>query len=455
MKNICLLAWFASLALVTTPAFTAESSGWKIGLGKVNITPPAPVAMSGYGNRIKPFEKVAAEIYAKALVLEDNAGKRAVIVTSDLLGFTAEVAEPICQRIAEKTGLKREQILLTSSHTHAGPAIGLTPPDGNDERAADKLRTIEYTRQLQDKVVDLVTKAAAELKPAKLSWGSGVVSFPMNRREVTPTGIILGVNPRGLADRSVPVLRVDDTDGKLLAILFQAGAHNTTLGGDNYQICGDYAGYAQAELEAQHPGAQTMFMLGCAGDANPYPRGTMEIAREHGTTLAKEVNRVLAAGKLQPVADGLSVTFEQTELPLEQSLARPELERRAKLKGGASFAAIELLKRLDKGEPVPSSYKCPLAVWKLGDLTLVALSGEVVVEYLTRIEQSLGQTQLWVAAYSNDVYGYLPSAQIVKEGGYESRGLYSGGVGYFDSQAEKVVVDKVRDLAVRAGRKLP
>src|SRR6266536_5189577 len=89
---------------------------WKVGLAEVKITPERPLPMSGYGGRTKPFEKVAQDLYVKALVLEDRDGHRAVLVTSDLLGFPAAVAEPICQRIEKKTGLKRAQILLNSSH---------------------------------------------------------------------------------------------------------------------------------------------------------------------------------------------------------------------------------------------------------------------------------------------------------------------------------------------------
>ncbi len=79
----------------------------------------------------------------------------------------------------------------------------------------------------------------------------------------------------------------------------------------------------------------------------------------------------------------------------------------------------------------------------------------MVVDYVTLIERAIGPNRLWVAAYCNDVYGYLPSAQVLAEGGYETRGLYSGGVGFFDPKAQDVVVATVRDLALKAGRKLP
>jgi hypothetical protein len=424
---------------------------WKVGVASVKITPERPVPMAGYAARTKPFEQVEADIFAKALALEDAEGHRAVLVTSDLIGFRAAVTERIFTEAHEKTGLKREQILLNSSHTHAGPSLAVTAKRDD----AESLRTVEYTRRLQDQVVDLIAKAVADLQPARLSAGEGVVDFPMNRREFRPTGVVLGVNARGPVDRSVPVLRVDSADGLLRAVLFGAGTHNTTLGGDNYRLCGDYAGFAQEGIQEKLPGVTALFMLGCAGDANPYPRGTMDLARQHGATLGKEVCRVLDT-KLRPIRGPLRIAFGEAALPLELLPPREELERRAAGKTPYHPAGAQaILAMLEQGETPPSEYACPFTVWQLGDdLTLVALPGEVVIDYLLMIEKALGPNQLWVIAYSNDVFGYLPSARVLEEGGYETRGLTSG-AGYFAPTAQDVVVAKVRKLAKQAGRKTP
>ncbi|HEY7312314.1 MAG TPA: neutral/alkaline non-lysosomal ceramidase N-terminal domain-containing protein [Gemmataceae bacterium] len=447
-----------SLALGFLTALTAGAAEpeWKVGLAQVKITPERPVFLAGYASRNKPFTKVESDLYAKALALEDRQGQRVVLVTSDLIGFPVEVAEPICERLRRKAGLKREQILLNSSHTHTGPMLLLKATGGEGLTAAELERNVEYTRQLQDKVVDLVERAAARLEPAKLSWGAGVCPFVMNRREFTPKGVILGVNPRGLADRVAPVLRIDTPDGKLRAVLFGAAVHGTTLTGDNYELCGDYAGFAQSYIQDKHPSVQAMFLLGCAGDANPYPRGKMEFAREHGVTLGKEVCRVLET-KLHPVNGPLTIAFDRAALPLQAPPARAELEKQAAGKSGLQpWIAKRMLAVLDRGEKLPTHYNCPLAVWAFGgDLTLVALSGEVVVDYVRLLEKALGPNNLWLAAYCNDVFGYLPSARVLKEGGYETRGLYSGGIGLFAPKAQDVLVEKVRALAKKAGRALP
>jgi hypothetical protein len=112
-----------------------------------------------------------------------------------------------------------------------------------------------------------------------------------------------------------------------------------------------------------------------------------------------------------------------------------------------------MLAMLERGEKLPESYRCPFAVWQFGkDLTLVGLSGEVVVDYVPLLEKALGPTNLWLAAYCNDVYGYLPSARVIAEGGYETRGIYAGGIGFFDSSAQDVVVRTIQALAKKAGR---
>src|SRR5436309_1538718 len=113
------IACLAAVSLLAAPAGAAAPPAaprpdWKVGLARVKITPERPVFLAGYASRSRPFDKVAADLYAKALALEDRDGHLAVLVTTDLLGQPAAIAEPVCDRIAAKTGLKREQILLAS-----------------------------------------------------------------------------------------------------------------------------------------------------------------------------------------------------------------------------------------------------------------------------------------------------------------------------------------------------
>lgn len=447
----------AAVVLCGAAAFGADVPAWKAGLARAKVTPAEPVHLAGYASRNRPFESVAADIHVKALALEDAAGHRGLLITSDLIGFRAAIAEEVCRRITAETGLKRSQILLNSSHTHTGPLVSLDEePLADSQSPQDVQATIRYTKWLVDQTVKAAAEAVRGLRPARLAWGTGVESFVMNRREFTPTGVRLGVNPRGLVDRSVPVLRIESPDGRLRGVLFGAACHNTTLTGEHYVVSGDYAGFAQAEIERRHPDVQAMFLLGCAGSANPYPRGTLELARQHGRTLADEVCRLLDSKSLRPVAGPLRTELDTVDLPL-QATSREAIDRLLAHRGGwEAWAGKRMLAQLERGQSLPESYRTVVALWQFGDdLTLVGLPGEVVVDYVPLLEQALGPLKLWPAAYCNDVFGYLPSAQVLSEGGYETRGLIHGGIGLFAPEAERTLVAKVRTLAQRAGRPLP
>lgn len=440
-----------------TRSLHAAEEDWRVGMARVKITPPYPVWMSGYASRDKPFQSVEADLYAKALALIDKEGNRAILITSDLIGFPADVAEPICERISQKTGLKRSRILLSSSHTHTGPGTTTKTQSEGDLPTEDAKRLYDFTGWLQDRVVELAIEAfEKEPTPARLSRGTGVVNFVMNRREPTANGVILGFNPRGPADRSVPVLRIESLDGELLGVVFQAAAHNTTLGSKHFFICGDYAGFSQEYVERKFPGVQAMFMLGCAGDANPHPRGTLEDSRAHGDELGAEVCRVLET-KLTSVKGALKTEFTQVALPLQPILSEKEIQSYISQSGGwRKWVGGKMLEIHNSGEPAPAHYSAPLALWQFGDdLTLVAMSGEVVVDYVYLMEKTLGPLNLWVSAYCNDVYGYLPSARVLREGGYETRGLYRGGIGIFTPEVENVMAAAAKKLAEKAGRGLP
>jgi hypothetical protein len=442
-------------AVALVPFAPAPAPEWQAGFAAVKITPEAAVPMAGYASRNRPSEGVVADLYAKVLVLADGRGTRAAWITTDLIGLRGPVAERILERVMKQTGLRRHQLLVNSSHTHTGPAIADTDASAygiQDEAAAN---TRAYRRMLEDRIVGAVEQALSTLEPVDLSYGVGVVPFVMNRREFTrDRGVVLGVNPRGPADRSMPLLRVAAPDGRLRAVVFGAATHNTTLTGDEYRITGDYAGFAQQYVQDRLPGAQAMFVLGCAGDSNPYPRGTLELARQHGETLGREVVRVLDT-KLTPVRGPLNVQFDHVDLPLAQAPARSEIEKMTARDAPSwrAWTAARMLEALDRGEKLPTHYRAPLAVWQFGsDLTLVALPGEVVVDYVSLIERAIGPLQLWVTAYNNDVFGYLPSARVLEEGGYETRGVIHGGPGFFSPAAEDALVTRVKELAGKAGR---
>ncbi|MEN6496102.1 MAG: neutral/alkaline non-lysosomal ceramidase N-terminal domain-containing protein [Thermoguttaceae bacterium] len=424
----------------------------RVGLARVCITPEKPLWLHGYATkpRFRPSEGKLNDLYAKAMAIEDVRGERAVLITLDLCVLRPAEAKAMFARLTERTGLQRRQFLVNFSHTHSGPMIGESDFSRVPMPAEDQQKTLAYTARLYDQMADVARAALADLKPATLASGTGKCEFVRNRRLYHPDGRYrgMGPNPGKPVDDAVPVLRVSTPDGKPRAIVFGCACHPVTLGPDNLKLSGDYASFAQEEVESSIPGVQAMFVQGCGADANSEPRCGPEQeknVRLQGKSLAAEVRRV-AAGTLEPVRGPLRVKFTEVDLPLKPAPSKGEL---AKMSGAMAHNGQRMLAALERGETLPSRHRHPLALWQFGEgLIFVGLSGEVVSGYASRIKQTLGGERLWVAGYSNEVDGYLPDATIVKEGGYEARGLVAD-IGFYAAEAEGVLVKAVRELRDR------
>ena len=431
-------------------SLVAADAAWQVGLGRAQITPAEPVWMGGYAVRRTPSEGVDADIWVKAMAFSQGSDRTAVIVTTDLIGYTQPLADEVAARVKASLGIERADLLLNASHSHAGPHVDLDRLDEFPDDPELQERTRRYVARLTDAVVAAIEQAVDSRAPATLDWGWGAVRFPYNRRQPTPDGIIIGVNPRGPSDRTAPVLRVRGADGEIRALLFGAAAHPAALRGNNFRISGDYAGFAQDYIEERLEGVQAMFLLGCAGDQVPHPRGGLHYAKSYGEELGEEVLRV-AKEELSPVEGPLQTRFRMVDLPL-QALTRDEVEALLESPHHAYFAE-RAIARLDSGKPLPRTHAAPFALWRFGDgLTLVALSGESVVDYALRAERELGPLDLWVSAYNNHVFGYLPSARLLSEGGYETRGVITDEPGLFAPEAEESVMRAVREMAREVGR---
>lgn len=448
-----LLAW----ACLGSPARSQETA-WRVGLASACITPDRPLAMGGYGPRIS--QGVLDDLYAKALAIQWGDDEPAVLVTMDLLFLRAPVAEAFTAEILAATGLKRHQLLLNMSHTHSGPLVGLTADLDSFGVPADQRPPVAaYTEKLQKQLVQLVAAALADRNPARLSWGTGRAEFAMNRRLKTANGVVMAPNPQGCVDRVVRVLRVDDGQGRLRAVVFSYACHPVTLDGSNLKISGDYVSLAQRHVEQQHPGVQAMFLAGCGANANTHPRGGKDQeqqVRKHGESLAAETCRVLTR-RMTPVRGPLRAEMAWTGLPLEHDYSLSQLRELAAKAPSVWHRrnAQALLQRRERGQPLPESYRAPIAFWQFGtDLSLVGLPGEAVAEYVSLIQKALGPEGLWVAAYCGESFGYLPTAEMLREGGHESMCLTLD-TGIFSPDIEQSVVTAVRALATQAGRGRP
>ena len=435
MLLVCL-----GLLAVSPPA----SAAWRAGLARADITPSAPIWLAGFGFRDHPSEGVRQHIFVKALALEDGQGRRFVLVSSDLVGFPLEVADPIAARVQKQFGLPRASLLLNSSHTHSAPVIGQTELPVYAFGDAELQEVRRYTAWLKDQVVDMVGRSLHDLQPAELSFEQGLAGVAVNRRRVGHREY------PGPVDQDVPVLAVRAPDGSLRAVVFGYACHNTVL--NDYLISGDWAGYAQAALEREHLGAMAMYVQGCGADANALPRHSVALAQGYGETVAAAAEEVLK-GKMRPLNGPLGAAFALVNVGFQTPPSRQELQSRLNSTDGYIRRNAQLmLKVLDRDGKLPDHYPYPIEVWQFGrDLTLIALGGEVVADYSLRFKHQYGPDNTWVAGYCNDVFAYIPSRRVLLEGGYEGGGamMVLGLPGPFTWAVEETIAEKVDDVVKR------
>jgi neutral ceramidase len=433
----------AVASTVVAPSAMKRAAGtfpWRAGTATAEITPDRSLWMAGFALRKQASQGVALPLHAKALALKPSHGPVAVLVTADLLGVTRGITDRVASEVQRKHGIARANLLFNASHTHCGPVVDEQLSVAYD-LSADQWNAIRaYTAALEDKLIALVGDAVSRMRPARVEYARGRADFAANRR--------VTFSPDGPVDHSVPVLRIVGPGESLLAILFGYACHNTTLQDGFVQYHGDYAGVAQSVLETRHPGATALFMIGCGADANPKPRGTIDLVQAHGTALADAVDRALPEAAAIPPA--LHTAYGTVELPFADAAARERWKRQLDIDPVYLRRHAALMEQtIQRDGHLPVTQRDPVQVWRFGrDLTLIGLGGEVVVDYAIRLAREYPKQRLWVSGYCNDVFGYVPSLRVLHEGGYEGGDamIYYGRPGPFTDAVEDLIVDKVGRL---------
>jgi hypothetical protein len=381
--------------------------GLLVGHARQCITPPLGIRMVGYADRTDGAAEVHDDLFLNAVVLEapDNT---VALVAYDVCLLRLEQAARIKAALQQGAGLRPEQVLLNTSHTHAGPALD----DGEDAGPLER----EYWDRLVQETVEAVRGAMAETRPATFRVGAAPLDIGCNRRERIEDGsIILGHNPEGLRLAELTVWHFERSAAAHVA-LFSTPMHGTTLGGGNLSISSEWMGEAVRRVEADQPGLKLVFLQGCGADQDPYysmqegRRGTFEEVAQHGARAAEAVAQAMRdAEQLEP-------------LPLR------ELVHEVSLPGK---------------EDAAETHRMPLHAVRLGDAALVALGAEAFVEFALFGRSVSPFDETLVLGYTNGNVGYLCTGEVSEEGGYEARTTRVA------PQSERLAKDAIEEVLTR------
>ncbi|MDE0084905.1 MAG: neutral/alkaline non-lysosomal ceramidase N-terminal domain-containing protein [Candidatus Poribacteria bacterium] len=423
-----------------------------VGVAQIDITPDYPIRLNGYGSRRTESEGIIQRIYAKALAIGSDDDDPVVMITVENCGLPDELTEEVSNRVEQKSGIPRENFVACYTHTHSAPCLTNAASFifSADISPEEQEKIDRYTQQLKNWMETIALEALTRRQPCRLAWNIGELGFAKNRR-----------TEGGPVDHSLPVMQITDADGTLRAVWVSYACHCTTLAGADNHICGDWAGFAQEEIQKAHPDVTALITIGCGADANPesrmrpMPEGKQEVfetrlayAKEHGKALAQEVEHQLERDAIS-ISNVPKSAFARVNLPFDKLPTHEEWEERAAQGGAGAYHAKKHLEMLQNGQAIKTDISYPIQAWTFGDeLAVLFLASEVVVDFSLRLKKEFDTTRLWVGAYANAFPGYIPSERVLAEGGYEGGGamIYFGQPTRFAPGVEQLVIDTVHQV---------
>lgn len=367
---------------------------------KVNVPQDVPaegrfrsLPLAGFGGRHgRPATGVHDDIYVKAVAfrVQDRIG---VMVGADALIIPPEVTEKAARRLRQESGLAREQIYLSATHTHSslgGWGQGLV------EEAFVGGFQPDVRTWFSDCIVAAVQDAIGDLKPAR--FGHGQFTAPQFIRNRLVGGL-------GKVDPEFSYAVVKQDTGKL-AVLGVYGAHATVLSSDMMEFSADYPGCWQRAVE-QATGGMAVFLAGGVGSHSPVPGASgLAGAEQMGQALARTLIEHLPQTPLTN-----SVTFDLLGLDVAMPPFNVRLSDGIRLR---PWLAARLL---------PANSHSYLQVFRIGDSLWISTPCDFSGELASGIKDFLRVrgTSATITSFNGDYVGYVIPSRYYHLDGYEPR----------------------------------
>ncbi|MCE5249764.1 neutral/alkaline non-lysosomal ceramidase N-terminal domain-containing protein [bacterium] len=440
-----------------------EQPSIKVGLGETVITPRENTQMAGFA-RSQVSTGTHDDLHARSLVIEGTDGTTVVLMSVSLVGLNEDFGNRIRSAIKDSTGIPESNIIISCTHTHAGPNVG---------GASDAYRSM----LLEQTVASAVT-AWKKRAPGRIGIGSTVVQeLGRNRRWL----LYGGLHP----DPEVAVMKIEDTKGKLLGVAFNYGCHPSALDWQNTLFSEDWPYYAIEGIKktvgkdvwvAYYQSAEGNINVGYSSELSAVGAdmpirnyGYIEIKGNQMTDAVIKAlpdvqttgNPAIAAARdffEYPLRESYPVTLEQAEKDAKKAIEElavmekiPELQgtrkldtcRRAVFQTGQRLGAA---RRFYGNQDRPKTRRLEQQAVRIGNTVFVTFPGELFSDIGLAIKKQSPLDKTFVIGVTPGPGGYLPTAKEFIEGDYEVDGSsYSPKTEQFCIDSSLSLIKKIAD----------
>lgn len=410
--------------------------------GFIDITPKEPVQLGGFAARSGMFKGLNDSLEANIVVFKTS--ERTVVMAQlDLLYVGSIVSERV--RAAFRNTLADEDLFLCSSHSHFTPN---TEPRLCQLGAVDE----DYIEYVTNRLVELISRCLDDPGiDASFSYSNcDTKGILVNRRDKRwilrkgwpPIWRSFGwfPNDRGLRDDTIRTVSIVESEStEKMAFLWNYACHPVSFP-DTYKVSADYPGVVRNRLRKIYgESVPVVFLQGFTGDIRPRvfdrsPKLKRRICRAiEGSSFG-----AFTVSEWQQWADQIAdyVIRSVENEPID--IGQVALKTSAVVQPLSSFMNSDAQQLSVVFRSVNLSEK----------LIIVGISAEPVVEYLPMLARLAADKSVIPVGYVDDVFGYLPTSELIPEGGYEVDGFRASFsiAGKFRADVSDKVEDALTEL---------
>lgn len=448
----------AALLVIVSGCSTTEQPRIKVGVGETIVTPPIGTPMAGY-SRPDVSKGVHDELHARTLVIEGADGTSVALMTVSVVNMGVSFMDAIRDGVNKQTGIPKDNIVISCTHTHSGPAIGKIDSD--------------YSKLLIERSIASAVDAWNKRVPGRIGFGSTIViELAKNDRTMEYGGLT--------ADPEAAIIKVEDAKGKLIGVAFNYGCHPSTLDLHSFLFTEDWPYYSIKGIkEAIGQDVWVAFYQSAQGDAkvgysaelsavgaDMHGVRSFEFAEHKGNMMGDAVLKALPS--IQTSGDPMVRTANgyydyplRDSYPMSAKVAQKQLDE-------AKAQLAEMEKKGDSiGKRVLDKYKVAVfladltagcAKWvenhpnpeplknvrhqavRIGDTVFVTFPCEVFTEIGVKVKQQSPFPNTFVLGIAAGHGGYIPTADEYLEGGYAAV------MTHYSPKCENVMINACMDL---------